>query len=168
MRQLKTKFERNVMNLKLKKGDRVKLIKLKRDWVLAKDNPLVGSQYECEGTITDVRSSCYRVGWDNGEINSGYTDEHLEHDDSLKMGDEILVGVPAINPRIFVKYGKNGGIICVTHGDEDRFKNGDSFNTAACKNWRKKPSTKTITINGKDIEISEESFEALKKQLIEG
>jgi hypothetical protein len=52
-----------------REGDRVFLISNKRGYSLGMSNPLVGTPFECEGTVVRARSG-YRVDWDNGHSNS--------------------------------------------------------------------------------------------------
>ena len=52
-------------------GSRVKLAKPDRAYTIGKSNPAMGTQYECEGTITFTKSySDIHVLWDNGRSNS--------------------------------------------------------------------------------------------------
>jgi hypothetical protein len=51
-------------------GSRVKLAKPNRAYAIGRSNPAMGTQYECEGTITTKSYSGIYVLWDNGCSNS--------------------------------------------------------------------------------------------------
>ena len=54
--------------MSFQKGDRVKFVNNSRNYRVGEANPLVGSKWECEGTVT--RSGIdVRVSWDNGRGN---------------------------------------------------------------------------------------------------
>lgn len=61
--------------MRFQKGDRVRYIS-GRHW-LGPGNPLIGSKYECEGTVTYLRLGRISVGWDNGTKNF-YGEDDLE------------------------------------------------------------------------------------------
>ncbi len=63
--------------MRFQKDDRVRYIS-GRHW-LGPGNPLIGSKYECEGTISGVNSRVNRisVNWDNGTTNF-YAEDDLE------------------------------------------------------------------------------------------
>ena len=48
-------------------------------------NPLLGTTYECCGSIIEVRSNSVSVRWDNGERNS-YRDQDLMHASQVEGG----------------------------------------------------------------------------------
>ena len=62
----------------MKKGDRVKL-KADSRYSPTKNNPKVGSKYECDGIITSINLnlSVITVDWNNGQYNT-YKKEDLE------------------------------------------------------------------------------------------
>jgi hypothetical protein len=69
-----------------KKGDRVKLADKKGRYIPHHSNPTIGSDYECSGTIREIRpyitNKNYRqfvVIWDNGKTN-GYNEHDLVKD----------------------------------------------------------------------------------------
>ena len=62
---------------KLKKGDRVYYVHNTFGYTLGRNNPLFGSNYECEGTVRQIAGNSVSVKWDNGTYNS-YTDTTLE------------------------------------------------------------------------------------------
>lgn len=58
-------------------GTRVKLYKPDPMYIIGPANPVIGSRYECEGTITNSSSSTgIGVRWDNGSSN-GYRNNEL-------------------------------------------------------------------------------------------
>lgn len=56
------------MNSDLKVGDRVNLVDI-GDYYLGPANPEVGSEWECEGTVTRISDETIKVNWDNGTTN---------------------------------------------------------------------------------------------------
>lgn len=58
-------------NSDLKVGDRVVLLDLYH-YDARPDNPFVGSEYECEGTVRYVDDEETAVDWDNGTWNTYY------------------------------------------------------------------------------------------------
>ncbi len=60
----------------LKRGMRVLLTKPDRGYTICDTNPLVGTEWECTGTVDTHGSSSVSVDWDNGNHNS-YKDNEL-------------------------------------------------------------------------------------------
>ena len=60
----------------VKKGMRVILTNPAPRYVIGMSNPLVGTNWECEGTIISYSSSLISVMWDNGKHNE-YSDNEL-------------------------------------------------------------------------------------------
>lgn len=58
------------MRVELKEGDRV-ILKDDHPYETWKANPCEGSEWFCEGIITDITSDYLHVRWDNGE-RAGY------------------------------------------------------------------------------------------------
>jgi hypothetical protein len=50
------------------RGDRV--VYISGNYTTGRDNPLIGTKWECQGTITDSDVSYIRVEWDNKRHNS--------------------------------------------------------------------------------------------------
>ena len=55
----------------------------------------------------------------------------------LKIGDkvEVLIG-SKWKERIFIKFGKESGVMCLIDGDEAAFNNDDTFKTVFWDKWR--------------------------------
>ena len=51
-------------------GDRVVFVSNENGYSLGSNNPMVGTPFECEGTVAMAAGSSYRVIWDNGCTNS--------------------------------------------------------------------------------------------------
>jgi hypothetical protein len=66
-------------------GNRV--IYVSGNYPASRDNPLIGTKWECQGIITDYDESYIRVEWDNGRHNS-----YLQY-------DLQLVGTKANDPN---------------------------------------------------------------------
>jgi hypothetical protein len=60
----------------LKIGTRVLLTKPDRGYTINESNPLVGTKWECAGSVDDGRPGAVDVLWDNGHHNS-YKDHEL-------------------------------------------------------------------------------------------
>lgn len=53
-----------------KKGDRVRFVDNYKNYSIGSANPLVGTLYECEGTVENTGPISTSVKWDNGTKNS--------------------------------------------------------------------------------------------------
>jgi hypothetical protein len=62
--------------MKFKEGDRVIFVRNIRGYSLGRGNPIQGSSWACEGTVTHA-GTILTVRWDNGHLNS-YVPECLE------------------------------------------------------------------------------------------
>lgn len=51
-------------------GDRVRFVNNCRNYTIGSSNPLVGTPYECEGTIEQAGLIGVSVKWDNGTKNT--------------------------------------------------------------------------------------------------
>lgn len=51
-------------------GDRVRFVDNCRNYTIGSANPLVGTPYECEGTVEHAGLISVSVRWDNGTINN--------------------------------------------------------------------------------------------------
>ena len=60
----------------LRKGMRVLLTKPASHYEIGSANPLVGTKWECEGTVMDAAGGSAHVIWDSGYSN-GYKDNEL-------------------------------------------------------------------------------------------
>ena len=60
----------------LSKGMRVLLTKPASHYEIGSANPLVGTKWECEGTVMDHSGDSAHVNWDSGYSN-GYKDNQL-------------------------------------------------------------------------------------------
>lgn len=69
----------------LRKGMRVLLSKPDEEYTIGKSNPLVGTEWECTGTIYTYGNTSVTVDWDNGKHNS-YKDNELSlsHEERCK------------------------------------------------------------------------------------
>jgi len=70
----------------------------------------------------------------------------------MKMGEVIEVRGMGIRweKRIFIKEGV-GGVVCVVESHEDRYKDGDDFNTHLWKEHRKPQKPKPFTWEDRDL-----------------
>jgi hypothetical protein len=60
----------------LSKGMRVLLTKPAKHYEIGLDNPMIGTRWECEGTVKSHSGDNAHVFWDNGRSN-GYKDNEL-------------------------------------------------------------------------------------------
>lgn len=67
-------------------GDRVILLET-TTWIISSNNPAVGSEWYCEGTVSSIHTTGFSVRWDNGFGNSYQN----HHDDVAHVNDEILI-----------------------------------------------------------------------------
>lgn len=67
----------------LKRNMRVILTKPDEDYTIGLGNPVVGSKWECEGTVTEYSYEDASVRWDNGHSN-GYKDNELSLADRIE------------------------------------------------------------------------------------
>ena len=75
--------------------------------------------------------------------------------EELKMGDkvEVFYGGGGFIKRIFVKYGKNDGVICVSEDSEEQFLRGEYFLTNYFSEWRIPEEKKYRPFTFKDREL---------------
>lgn len=70
-------FALNGVKMEFKKGDRVVFTRNKPHYRLGPSNPLIGSEWYCEGTVCDFNIYNIHVYWDNGCRNN-YIPECLD------------------------------------------------------------------------------------------
>jgi hypothetical protein len=68
--------------MEFKVGDRVNFTNNSHCYVIRRENPLVGTEYECEGVVYNISNLSINVLWDNG-IRNVY-----RHDD-LSLSSDI-------------------------------------------------------------------------------
>jgi len=120
-------------------------------------------------TIRGVGNDHYRIEEDNrqfcwtDEMFEGYAFEYGEIAEFSNDGEKW-------ERRIYVGYidGSKWPYVCVASSDEDRFNEGKNFSHALWKYARPFPKKHTITIDGVEIEVSDEDYKALKEKLCKG
>ena len=70
--------------MKFEIGDRVKFTNKKSSYSIGSANPLVGTRYECEGSVLSANSMCVSVAWDNG-LRNGYKDGDLSLSEDINV-----------------------------------------------------------------------------------
>ena len=165
--------------MKYKKGDKVRVrqwkamerefgaddfysIKTPFYWV----SPPMRKYCEKVVTITEVYDDFYKVKEDNGIYN--WTDDMFEGY-AFEYGDKIEVSDDGERweKGFYIGYldGFHLPYACATGGDKEVFAEGKKFHALFWKYAR--PIQKhTIIIDGKEIEISEESYKKLKESLL--
>ena len=120
-------------------------------------------------TINEVWDDHYRIKEDNGEycwideVFEGYAFEFGETADFSNDGEKW-------ERRFYAGYidGADYPYVAVNTVDEARFKKGLSFTCALWKYARPIHAKHTIIIDGVEIEVSDEDYEALKEKLCGG
>ena len=89
--------------------------------------------------------------------------------EELKMGDkvEVFYGGGGFIKRIFVKYGKNDGVICVSEDSEEQFLKGEYFLTNYFSEWRIPEEKKYRPFTWEDRELFREKWVKVKHGVIE-
>ncbi|MGL5016393.1 MAG: hypothetical protein ACRC6V_19265 [Bacteroidales bacterium] len=70
----------------IQRGDRVELLPTTQ-WVIGTNNPAIGTEWYCLGTVTSSTSREIDVDWDNGTFNAY---QH-HHGDIVLVNEDILV-----------------------------------------------------------------------------
>ncbi len=117
--------------------------------------------------IDESYTTCYKIVEDNGVFS--WTDDMFE-DYVFEYGDRIEVSNDGNcwQERIYVGYidGDNSPYLCVIGGEEHSFYSGKNFDSCQWSYARPIQKKHTIIIDGKEIEISEESYKKLKESLL--
>jgi hypothetical protein len=72
----------------------------------------------------------------------------------LELGDMVEVLFNDWQPRIFIKYGKNDGVICVCFEDEEKFFKEEHFETSfwGKDHWRMPEEKEYVPFTREDVE----------------
>ena len=127
-------------------------------------------------TIKEVDSCYYRIEEDNGqwhwidEMFEGYAFEYGELIEVSRSDIEITQSGEGWRRRIYIAYadGSSRPYVCVHSLDENRFREGKSFDCVFYECARPVSKKHTITIDGIKIRISDEDYRALKEKLCGG
>ena len=158
--------------MKYKAGDKVKI----RQWqALLRDK-----EVSAEGVFLYIKEYCGQVATIMGVFGENLYKIDLDDENNwwysyyfegyaFKYGEEIEVSDDGKDwcKRIYVGYidGAEYPYVCVSGSHKENFRNGEKYLSNKWRYARPIQKKHTIIIDGKEIEISEESYQKLKESL---